>query len=69
MLSQSIDCNSVAESILHIINTSLLSGIVPDKLKQSTILPLVKVKNPSSPGYLRPISIQPVLGKIIEKAV
>jgi len=64
-----ISCETVSNALLNIINTSIISGLVPSSLKQSKVIPLAKVKNPQFPSDLRPISIQPILGKLIEKVV
>ena len=51
------------------INESLLTGIVPDKLKIAKITPLFKSGDPKSYNNYRPISILPCLSKIYEKVI
>ena len=52
-------------------NMSLHVGIFPDIFKQAIITPVFKGngKDPHDPGSYRPISILPVLSKILEIAV
>ena len=51
----------------HIINLSLISGIVPDQLKISRVIPLFKSGNKSSFSNYRPVSVLPAFSKIFEK--
>ena len=53
--------------ITIIINQIMNTGIFPDKLKIAKVIPLYKKDDPSIVGNYRPISILPVLSKIIEK--
>uniref|UniRef100_A0A8C6Q343 Reverse transcriptase domain-containing protein n=1 Tax=Nothobranchius furzeri TaxID=105023 RepID=A0A8C6Q343_NOTFU len=61
----------VAPLILHIINTSLSSGIVPDNFKEAVIQPLLKKPglDASLAANYRPISKLPFLSKVLEKCV
>ena len=52
-----------------IINESLVTGIVPSKLKIAKIIPLFKSGDPKAFNNYRPISILPCLSKIYEKVV
>ena len=58
-------------AITHIVNTSLSSGQFPAKYKIAKVIPLHKGKEaPSSqPKSYRPISILPVVSKVIERVV
>ena len=59
----------IAKPLSHIINLSFSSGIVPDQLKISCVIPLFKSGSKSSfDNYYRPISILPSFSKILEKA-
>jgi len=69
MISLSICTENLAEYLLSIVKSSFINGEVPVPLKISKIIPLAKIKNPISPSDLRPIAIQPVVGKLIEKIV
>ena len=53
----------------HIINMSLSSGIVPTKWKIAKVIPLYKSGPKSDIGNYRPISILPVLSKVLESLV
>lgn len=57
------------DAFLNIINTSLRNGQFPNIWKQSIIMPIPKTTDVKSANDLRPISILPVLSKIIEKHV
>lgn len=56
-------------AITHLINVSLATGKFPSCWKQSVVIPLPKTNNPTSISQFRPISILPVLSKILEKVV
>ena len=56
-------------SLAHIINQSVKLGIFPDKWKEAKVLPLHKSGDDDNPSNYRPISILPVLSKIIERHV
>ena len=53
--------------LVHIINLSLATGIMPDELKIAKVLPLFKSENCHIFNNYRPISILPVLSKVFEK--
>ena len=55
--------------MLSIINLSLSSGVFPDRLKITKIIPIFKSDNASLAQNYRPISILPVFSKIFERAV
>ena len=50
-----------------IINQSLTSGILPDKLKIAKVIPLYKKDDPSVLGNYRPISLLHAISKLFEK--
>ena len=50
-------------------NLSLSSSVVPRQWKLATILPLPKVSTPLAPADFRPISVTPVLSRILERLV
>jgi hypothetical protein len=56
-------------SICHLLNYSLQNSTFPDTWKRSLITPVPKVPLPQSASDFQPISILPVLAKIIEKVV
>lgn len=61
--------NIIAPYLAHIINFSLANGSFPKAWKLAHVLPLPKKSNPSTFSEYRPISILPVLSKVIEHYV
>ena len=59
----------IAPALAYIINLSLRTGQVPNEWKIAQVLPLHKGGNKDDFNNYRPISILPVLSKILEKAV
>ena len=59
----------IAKPLCHIINLSLKSGVVPSDWKIAKITPFHKAGDTTKADNYRPISILPVLSKILEKAV
>ena len=59
----------VCPSLLKIINISISTGIFPECLKQAKLIPVHKSGPYNDPANYRPISILPILSKIIEKHV
>ena len=58
----------IVSGLTKIINASLFSQTFPDIWKKGKIVPLHKSKDPTSNNY-RPITILPILGKILEHIV
>ena len=61
--------DAIGDILLHIINTCLSNSDFPDQWKHSIVHPIYKSGDPSNPSNFRPISIVPVLGKIVERVV
>ena len=63
--------NSVflSRPIASIFNKCFLHGRVPTILKFSNVIPLPKIQKPTDVTHFRPISILPVLSKVLEKVV
>lgn len=62
--------NIISLPICHIFNLSLKEGLFPQVWKSAKVVPLPKNKRDSfSAGNSRPISILPVLSKLMEKVV
>ena len=59
----------ISPTLLQIINISLQSGHFPDSLKIAKIFPIHKGGPTDDPSNYRPISLLPVLSKLIEKHV
>ena len=53
----------------YIFNLSLETGSVPNEMKIAKVTPLHKKGSKEDPGNYRPISVLPVIGKIVEKLV
>ena len=59
----------LAEPLTYLINMSLRTGQVPNEWKQAKVLPNFKSGNATELGNYRPISILPVLSKVLERVV
>ena len=56
----------LAEPVTIIFNASLSSSVVPKIWKESNIIPIPKVQQPSNEGDTRPISLTSCLSKVLE---
>ena len=56
-------------AVTHIFNRSLREGIVPSCMKVANIKPVAKVPRPDCVQDYRPISLLPILSKVLEKVV
>ena len=59
----------ISPILVHIFNNSMATGIIPKALKVAQITPIYKADDPMEFINYRPISILPVLSKILEKVV
>ena len=59
----------ISWSVMHLINLSLSSGIVPTEWTKARVVPVCKEGDREDCSNYRPISILPVISKILEKAV
>ena len=59
----------LSKPLTHVFNISVKYGIFPECWKVATIIPLPKVKIVEELGELRPVSLTPVLGKVLEGMV
>ena len=59
----------IVRPLTIIINKSLVTGIVPDLMKLAKVIPIYKSKNKKLFSNYRPISLLPVLSKVLEKVV
>ena len=64
-----IIAKEVSPCITLIINQTLSSGIFPSKLKTAKVIPIYKKNDKTLLKNYRPISILPVVSKIIENAM
>ena len=67
-LLKSID-TSVCKPLAHIFNLSLKTGVFPDKLKVSRVVPIFKAGDKKLCDNYRPISLVSTIAKILEKIV
>ena len=61
--------NSISHVLLHLVNSCLISNVIPEAWKHSLVHPIPKSGDPADPSNYRPISIIPVISKIVERAV
>lgn len=61
--------NFLASPLVHIINKSFEQGVFPNRLKISVVKPIFKKGDPSEMGNYRPITLIPILSKILERAM
>ena len=54
---------------LHLYNRIRITGTFPDSWKVATVVPLPKCNNPTDPSELRPVSLLPIIGNILEKLI
>lgn len=59
--------NEITSTITHLINTSFNTGIFPQSLKLSRVVPIYKDHKHTDPNNYRPITITNTISKIIEK--
>ena len=55
------------EYLTSCVNEDILSGKFPDSLKLSNIVPVHKKKDPTDKCNYRPLSILPLLSKVLKK--
>ena len=60
---------AVSVELAHIINESIRTSIFPDAWARGEITPIPKEGDPMEPGNWRPITILPLPGKLLEKAI
>ena len=60
---------NIAKPLCHIFNQSLLTGTFPDPYKIAKVIPVYKSGDKSNPNNYRPISLLPVISKLLEKLV
>ena len=61
--------SAISRVILYIINTCITNSDIPDSWKHSTVHPIFKSGSPSDPTNFRPISLVPVIMKVVERLV
>ena len=58
--------DSFGHIMVHLYNLVLISTEYPQDWKIATVVPIPKIANATKPGELRPISLLPLPGKILE---
>ena len=61
-----LTASSIAPSITNLFNVSIRTGCFPAFWKTSNVVPVPKSNNRHEPSNYRPISLLPILGKLIE---
>lgn len=61
--------DNVIPPIVHIINCSIVNGIVPDEFKMAKIVPIYKSGDKTDFLNYRPISLVGIIAKILEKII
>ena len=61
--------NSIGHVLLYLVNACILSNDIPAAWKHSLVHPIHKSGDPANPSNYRPISILPVISKIVERAI
>jgi hypothetical protein len=60
---------NISSPLIHIFNCSLITGIVPEKMKVAKVIPIFKSGNVNDINNYRPISLLCSFSKILEKIV
>jgi hypothetical protein len=59
----------LAEVVAHLYNSSLTLGVLPQQWLTAVITPVPKISNPTAISDFRPISVTPILSRVVEKCV
>ena len=60
---------SMATNLSIIFNLSIRLGIFPQPLKTAKVIPIFKADSKMLPGNYRPISLLPIIGKLLERII
>ena len=60
---------AIGPIVQHLINTSIVNSDIPDSWKESLVNPIHKTGDPATPSNFRPISLIPIITKILERVV
>ena len=60
---------SMATNLSTIFNLSIKCGIFPQPLKTAKVIPIFKADSKMLPGNYRPISLLPIIGKLLERII
>ena len=64
-----VSASQIAPAVCNLFNSILQTGVIPEAFKFATITPVYKAGDPASASNYRPISLLPVLSKLLEKVV
>jgi len=59
----------LADVVAHVFRTSITTGMVPSQWHYAVVTPVPKVSRPTSIADYRPISVTPLLSRVLEKIV
>ena len=59
----------IACPLRHVINLSLIQGIVTDDLKSARVVPIFKKNDKTEVGNYRPVTILSIISKVFERVV
>ncbi len=59
----------IAFYLTCIVNTSIITGVVPIAWKHALVIPLFKSDDVSDFNNFRPVSLLPIISKVLEKIV
>lgn len=59
----------IGPHVLSVVNSSLSSGVIPEQWKRAEVVPIHKSGNVGEPCNYRPVSILPVISKLVESVV
>ena len=64
---QALSSSLFMDPLTHVLNLSMLQGVVPNELKIARVIPLFKADNNMLISNYRPVSVLPVFSKILER--
>ena len=68
--NEPVVARGIVPSLVHIINLSLSTGVIPNAMKLAKVVPIYKNKGSSAEmNNYRPVSLLPVLSKVLERIV
>ena len=59
----------IACPLTHVVNLSIIQGVVPDDLKLARVVPLYKKSDKTDVSNYRPVSILSIISKVFERVI
>ena len=59
----------IACPLTHVVNLSIIQGVIPDDLKLAQAVPLYKKSDKTDVGNYRPVSILSIISKVFERVI